>query len=120
MGVGVGEEAQESTLHDPSSWYLECDEQKDGSHDAQAKCQKLPPLNPHHAALPWVTDRGRAWLPGVLESARRPRQLHVEEPSACQFPPLPFLLGPGLHEGLRSEVLRAPGLALKGNSMQSS
>lgn len=112
--------AQESTLHNPNSWYLECDEQKDSGCDAQARCQKLPPLNPHHAALPWVTDRGLAWLPGVLESARSPRQLHVEEPSGCQFPPLPFLLGPGLHGGLRTEVLSGPGLALKGNSMQSS
>ena len=112
--------AQLSTLHNPHSWYLECDKQKDGGCDAQARCQKLPPLNPHHAALPWVTDRGLTWLPGVLSSAQSPRQLHMEEPSGRQFPALPFLLGPGLHEGLRSEVVRGPGLASRGSSVQSS
>lgn len=69
---------------------------------------------------PGWTDRGRAWLPGVLSSAHSLRPSHVEEPSGCQFPPLPFLLGPGLHDGLRSEVPSGPGLALRGNSMQSS
>lgn len=120
MGAGVGAKAQESTLHNPNSWYLECDKQKDSSCDAQARGQKLPPLNPRHAALPWVTDTGLVWLPGVLESAHSPGQLHVEEPSGCQFPPLPFLLRPGLHEGLSSEVLSGLGLASRGHSMQSS
>ena len=104
----------------PNAWYLECDEQEDGSCDAQARCQKLPPLNPHHAAQPWVTERGRAWLPGVVEAAHSLRQFHGEEPSGCQFPPLPFLLRPGLHEGLSSKGPSGPGLALGGSSMQSS
>lgn len=57
--MGVGAKVQELTVLNPNSWYLERDEQKDRSWDAQARCQKLLPPYPNHAALPRVTGRGQ-------------------------------------------------------------
>lgn len=117
-GAGAVAEAQERTQ--PHPWYLECHKQKDGSCDAQAGRQKLPPWNPAHAAPPWVTERARAWSPGAGESTHSPRQPHVKQPSGCQCPPRPFLLGPGPHEGLRPKVPSGPGVALRSSSARSS